>query len=365
MSHARDIAAALACTAVPLTPAALAQPDAHDTHPALTTDAPAPDLDADRGWRVTGIHAYWDNDGAYADPFDREDRHYTNGAKLELTLDPALSPELRERIAPAARWPNATIAAGVVVAQHLYTATDIAQADPPADDHPYAAWLYAGFYIQRRSGNIHDHAELDVGVVGSWALGEELQTFVHAAFTNQVDPEGWDTQLANELAINLRLQRSWRSERASIGGPDGLELDAIPRLGADLGNVFIRANADVTIRVGKHLPDDFGPARLLDYRDATGSWSKDHDWGLYTYTRLGMRAVGRSIFLDGNTFADSRSTDREPLVGEVEVGLRGAFEAWGGTLEIGYGWTAYSHTYEAQEGSDTVGSWSAGWTRRF
>ena len=33
------------------------------------------------------------------------------------------------------------------------------------------------------------------------------------------------------------------------------------------------------------------------------------------------RAVARNIFLDGNTFKDSRSVDKEPFVGDLQWGL--------------------------------------------
>ena len=337
----------------------------------VLTDQPAPTLDPDAGagaWRFTGAHLYWENDGTYADPFDETDHHYTNGAKIELTFDPAFDADTREFLAPSDRWPDAKLAFGVLVAQHIYTASSIELKDPPADDRPYAGWLYTGVYLQRRSGNVHDHLELDVGVVGSWSLGEDAQRFIHAAVSNQVEPQGWSHQLANELAINVRLQRSWRTERAHLfgdGGAGGLEMEGIGRLGADLGNVFIRANSDVTLRLGMHLPDDFGPPRMLDYRDATGTWSPDHTWGLYGYGRMGLRAVAHNIFLDGNTFADSRSTDPERLVGELEVGLRGAFELAGGMLEVGYAWTYSTPEYRAQSTGDTIGAWTLSWVHRF
>ena len=33
------------------------------------------------------------------------------------------------------------------------------------------------------------------------------------------------------------------------------------------------------------------------------------------------RAIARNIFLDGNTWRDSRSVDKEPLVGDLQWGL--------------------------------------------
>ncbi|GJM17926.1 MAG: membrane protein [Phycisphaeraceae bacterium] len=323
------------------------------------------DLEGERdGWRFTGFYVWHQNDGSIIEPLDDDDRHYSAATKIELTFDPDFDAETREFLAPADKWPDAKLAFGVVLAQHIYTSSDIQDRDPPAGDRPYAGYLYAGAFLQRRSGNVHDHFELDVGVVGSWSLAEDAQRAIHG-LPGQYEPQGWGTQLANELAINLRVQRSWKSDVAQIGGDGGLELDAIPRLGFDVGNVFIRANTDVTVRLGKHIPDDFGPGRLLDYRDATGSWSEEHGWGAYVYGRVGMRAVGRNIFLEGNTFANSRSTSPERLVGEVEIGVRARFDLFGGDLVAGYGWTMNTHEYKGQGDRDTLGSVMLGWTKRF
>jgi hypothetical protein len=51
-------------------------------------------------------------------------------------------------------------------------------------------------------------------------------------------------------------------------------------------------------------------------------------WEVYLFAATEGRAVGRNIFLDGNTFKDSHSVDKETLVYDWEVGLvvrRGRF----------------------------------------
>jgi len=340
---------------------AAAQPERSDADEVLAADLTldASELDARTAWRFRGAILTHENDGSFVEPFDDDDRHYTSGSKIDLVFEPGFDAETREFLAPAGRWPDAKLALGIVIAQHIYTASDIEVTNPDPDDRPYAGYLYAGVYVQRATERVHDHFELDVGVVGSWSLAEDAQRFIHG-LPGQVEPKGWSSQLANELAINFRFQRSWKT---GVGEWAGLEFDAIPRLGFDVGNVFIRGNTDLTVRMGKHLPGDFGPGRLLDYRDATGAWAEA--WGAYLYARAGARVVGRNIFLDGNTLADSRSTDPERVVGELEVGLRAAFELWGGDLEIGYGWTIFSHEYRAQSDRDTVGALSVGWIKRF
>lgn len=304
---------------------------------------------ADDTWRVRHVQFIWENDGAYVKFNNESDRHYTNGIRLDLALDPSarFEDEVRRIADEVLPMQGATVAAGIVVAQHMYTAYDISIKDPPPGSRPYAGYLYAGFYVQRANERVHDHAELDLGVVGEWAGAQGVQTFIHSIVPNQYKPEGWGTQLANELAVNLRLQRSWRLRKAEIGR---VELDAVPRVAVDLGNVFVRASADATVRLGYNLPDDFGPPRLLDTNDATAQWLGD--WGVYAFARAGARAVAHNIFLDGNTFTESRSVDRRWFVGELTFGLIARYKLF----EAGYAITWVTEEFETQGNGDAYGS---------
>lgn len=332
-------------------------PDAEASSPAGPSQTPPPDTAPDQAlpalddnaWRVRFVELLWDNDGAYIKPFNESDRHYTNANRLNIALDPSARfqdavRDLADRVLP---MEGARVAAGVSVAQHIYTSSDIEVADPPLTDRPYAGYLYAGFLVQRTNGRVHDHVELDVGVVGQNSGAQAVQTFIHSAFPGQVQPLGWDTQLASELAINARLQRSWRFEKATIAR---LELDAIPRVSVDLGNVFVRASADATVRLGYNLPDEFGPSRILDTVDATRSWGGT--WGVYGYARFGARAVAHNIFLDGNTFAGSRSVDKRTVVGEMSFGIAARYK-W---FEMGYATTWSAEEFETQPNADAFAS---------
>lgn len=326
---------------------------------------------------LTGVHLYWDNDGTYIKPWQDSDRHYTNGAKIEMTFDPTFGTAWRERLLPN-RWAGGRLAAGVVVGHHIYTPEDITLLSPPVDAHPYGGWLYVGGYIQRTDGTRHDHLELDLGVIGQNSGAEAIQTFVHAVATDQNEPRGWSNQLTSAVAVNVRFQRSWRTPILELTGREGIEvedadvagdssvlgIDLIPRLGFDLGNVFVRANADATVRLGLNLPEDFGPARLLDYRDATAlnTPGPRADWSLYGYARLGTRAVAHNVFLDGNIFSNgSPSTDKEPLVSELTVGVVGRWR-W---LEVGYGVTFLTHAFRAQSVDDSFASLTVSLTTDF
>jgi hypothetical protein len=72
----------------------------------------------------------------------------------------------------------------------------------------------------------------------------------------------------------------------------------------------------------------------------------------YLFAGVEGRAVARNIFLDGNTFKDSRSVDKEPLVGDLQ---------WGVTLTWQGARLSYTHVWRTrefttQDGGDQFGS---------
>jgi hypothetical protein len=63
-------------------------------------------------------------------------------------------------------------------------------------------------------------------------------------------------------------------------------------------------------------------------------------WGWYLFAGVDGRIVGRDIFLDGNTFQDSRSVDKKRLVGDASLGA---------ALLFPWGRLSYVHTFRSEE----------------
>ncbi len=313
--------------------------------------------DASR-YRLQSVTVYWDNDGTYPNIIDDTDRYYTSGQGVELGFSFDASDGLSGRLAPG--WQNARFGAGLSIEQQIYTATDISLADPPADDHPYGGWLSLNIAFQRADNTRHDHFELGVGVIGEWSGGRWVQDLIHDNIPDEIDPAGWGTQLANELAINAVYQRTWRTEKGEIGG---VEFDMLPAARADLGNVFVRARGQATVRLGMHLPESFGPASLLGFKDHTaGSFADpEQDWSVYGYVTVSADAVARNIFLDGNTFATSRSTEREDFIARGTVGIVARYKC----VEFGWSQTFETESFENQPDGQSFGSFAVNCQWRF
>jgi len=285
------------------------------------------------------------------DLFYDTDRNYTNGVRASWLSGADETPAWA---LSAARWfslfpEGGTVRTSYAVGQNMYTPDDITLPNPPADARPYAGWLYGSMGLVAETGRRLDQLELTIGVVGPASFAEQTQKFIHE-YTNSPEPRGWDTQLDNEPGILLTYQRSWRgfvSESVS-----GFDFDVTPHAGGALGNVFTYANAGLMLRFGQQLPLDYGPPRIQPSLPGSGFFVPQEGFGWYLFAGVEGRAVARNIFLDGNTFGDSRSVDREPLVGDLQFGIAMTWR----NVRLSYTHVLRTPEFESQGEGDDFGS---------
>ncbi|MCB2100657.1 MAG: lipid A deacylase LpxR family protein [Rhodobacterales bacterium] len=269
------------------------------------------------------------------DLFGGSDQHFTHGTRFAW-----LSPESRPWIENLAALmpiydPGVKRRASYSLGQNIYTPSDITRNPPDPTDRPYAGWLYVGVGLVAEKDNRLDNVELDLGVVGPAAFADTVQTRWHRAF-DLTHPEGWDHQLKNEPGVILFYERKWRMAKPlPLTWPvplPNLAVDATPHAGLALGNVFTYGAGGVMLRLGQDLPSDYGPPRIRpslpggDFfrptvNDGPLSGLGVKGFGWYVFGGAELRAVGRNIFLDGNTFADSRSVSKKFMVADFQVGL--------------------------------------------
>ncbi|MGE0117908.1 MAG: lipid A deacylase LpxR family protein [Dongiaceae bacterium] len=327
----------------------------------LVAAAPAAAL-GDDGQRLSVIE---ENDSLF---FDSDD-HYTQGLRLGW-----LGPD----VADGSGW-NAPFDAladllpvfgaaesersrryALSTGQSFFTPSVISADPPDPTDRPYAGWLYLGAsLLQDTDRRGLEHLELQLGVVGPAALGEPVQSFWHAHIAG-AEPEGWDSQLENEPGLVLSYERKWR---LALAGDGRAGVDLIPELGASLGNVFTYGEAGLLLRFGRNLEADYGPARIRPALSGTDYFNRDYldgEFGLYGFLGAQGRAVGRNIFLDGNSFRSGPSVDREPLVADLQAGLS---LFWGGGARLDVSVVHRTEEFEGQRGADMIGvvSFAAGW----
>jgi hypothetical protein len=115
----------------------------------------------------------------------------------------------------------------------------------------------------------------------------------------------------------LIAERRWRPDPLNIGS---VAADIIPHMGVSLGNVMTLANAGATFRIGQDLDVDFGPPHVRPTLSGLAAVAGGTDFAWYLFAGAEGRYVAHNIFLDGNTFANSHSVDRIPLVADIQAG---------------------------------------------
>lgn len=296
------------------------------------------------------------------DYFGGEDQHYTNGVKLSW-----VSGDLTEwgkegwrqtflESLPFVNQEGRQKNLGIAFGQNIYTPQDTSLAVPDPNDRPYAGWSYLEFSFVSKTDRVMDTIAIQVGIVGPHSYAEDTQRIVHEWINDSV-PRGWDHQLRDEPGINLIYERKWRFYGRTFG--DSLGIDFVPHAGVSLGNVQTYANAGGLMRAGFHLPSDFG-VDLIRGGGAVSTPANDEDprvstrrnWSFFIFGGVDGRAVARDIFLDGNTWRDSRSVDKKHFVADAYYGIGVILGTW----QLTYTEVVRTREFDGQDDKSYFGS---------
>jgi lipid A 3-O-deacylase len=312
-------------------------------------------------WDRGSLTVYSENDKYLAGT----DQAYTNGFKLSY-LSPDLSTLRSPDTAPPVRLfaealgrfvpEGHTYKFGLSLGQNIYTPVDTQTIALQPDDRPYAAWLYGGVALHVLYPEVGHSARLDIfelnlGIVGPSALGEEVQNGFHD-FIGVARAKGWDNQLRDEPGINLIYERRQRFSTELARETWGA--DFIPHAGFSLGNVFTYANVGAELRVGYKLPADFGSNLIRPSGDSAPDRVRP-GFGVFLFGAFDARAVARDITLDGNTFKDGPSVDKNPVVADFYGGI-GVSSPW---IQLRYAQVIRTKEFKGQRDSQVFGSISA------
>lgn len=293
------------------------------------------------------------------DTFADTDRGYTNGVYASFLWPEGVMPQLARQAGETLPLfdENGVKRFSFAIGQSMFTPDDIKLRNPPQGQRPYAGWLYGTFGISSNTANTLDQYQLTLGIVGPSSLAEQTQKIVHKAIDVQ-EPLGWDTQLKDEPGVVLAWQRKWRPDGLAFElGPVGVDFS--PYTGVALGNVFTNASIGGIWRLGVFLPNDYGPPRIGPSLSGADFFVPSRKVGGYLFVGAEGRAVGRNIFLDGNTFRDSRSVDKRYFVGDLLAGFAATLGDW----RLAYSQVWRSPEHEGQQGFSEYGGLTL--TRRF
>lgn len=301
------------------------------------------------------------------DTFGGTDRYYTSGAKISwssadlqnLADSPYSSPflglfDLLPYINEKAYQKNLLFSIG----QNIYTPEDTATTSLITSDRPYAGYLYLGLGVAWKTAEVRNTLALNVGVVGSWSFARQTQRLVHDARGSD-HPRGWANQLHNELGVTAVYLRNWRWPKHA--SRSGLGWELLPHAGVAVGNVQAYANMGGELRVGLNLPDDFGTSAISPAEststpvDGALAASRSRiDFGLYLFSRVDGRLVAHNIFLDGNTFGEGHSVDRNVGVADLSVGMGVNYK----NTKFAYALVYRTEEFKGQKGPQVFGTLS-------
>lgn len=253
------------------------------------------------------------------------DRHYTNGLRLTyLTPEGGIPDSVNAAADVMPLFPTeGRKRASFTLGQSMFTPSNIQLRDPPPQDRPYAGWLYAGVGLVSATDKRLDNLELNLGIVGPQSYAEGAQKFWHHVIGAK-QPQGWSHQLKNEPGVLLTYERTWRALVEAY--PLGFAADLSPHAGGSLGNVLTQAAGGLMLRIGRNLPEDYGPPRIRPSLPGSDFFVPTARFGWYLFAGAEERAVAQNIFLDGNTFVHSASVDKNTWVGEFQYGIAVTFD---------------------------------------
>jgi len=321
-------------------------------------------LMAESGQGFDTFTLYYENDFILG-----TDRDYTSGLKLTWS-----TPFTRD--VTAAKWPSWAYplinqlplvndpdqqrAISLSFGQDIYTPEDIESKELIVDDRPYAGWTYFSVGVHGKNERRQHTWELNVGILGPASLAEKAQNLVHD-LNGARDPQGWDHQLENEITFDAIFETQWKLR--PHGSSQKFSYDFIPRLGGRVGTVNVYANAGGEFRFGWELPDNFGACPIRagcvvnsTFESEAGVAAKKI--GILFFVAADGRMVLRDIFLDGNTFRESHSVDKELFVADLSTGVSVRY----GMIVTTYSYVYRTRQFEDQDNDQAFSSFSISWS---
>lgn len=292
------------------------------------------------------------------------DRYYTSGVRLTYFNANIHVPPVIDKLADHVPTfdLNDSTSTFYTLGQNIYTPQNIKLSEQPEDDRPWAAFLYGsvGLATETHNENFPSHVdelEFTFGVIGPQSLGEQAQKLVHKYVTNSPEPKGWDNQLDFEPGLVFSWQR--RVPYALAFEAPFFAARVEPNFSISVGNVYTYAGAGATLVLGSSNNQDT-PPRVRPSAPGTGTFSHNKDelnWQIFA--GVDARLVGRNIFLDGNTFSDSHSVDKKPIVGDASAGVSLTYNDY----RLSYSLNARSKEFNGQDQESIYGSVTL--TKRF
>ncbi len=250
---------------------------------------------------------------------------------------------------------------GVGLTQLMFTPEDHELLFAPPGKRPYAGWLGLEFSVHAKNEKALVSMLLSVGTTGKASIAEESQEYVHTHISGSPIFQGWDSQVPQEITINLHFDSKVNLGKTSAGG---IDFDGYWEWGATLGNFRTDAFTGLLFRGGWNLPIQYMTPRIqlgsYSHELFVGDRTNTGAWSIFGLAGGRGTAVAHDITLDGPWFRDfDGAVGSKPLVAEAIIGFGARYQRF----TVTYARTFRTNEFGGQEGGHQFGSVQAslGW----
>jgi len=220
------------------------------------------------------------------DIFAETDYYYTNGFSVGL-VHPALKNSFFGRILPAL-GANSQNFAGVRIHQFMFTPQNPEAVAIVPNDRPFAGVLLGEYFklSQLPQMGFTMHSSIRLGLIGKASMAQALQTVMH-----QLEPKGWEYQIANDLLINFDLGAEKILFRTKLA-----EFSGIIEAGAGTYQTYGGAALQFRFGLFNGLTNSYLPGIENDYQ------KKSHGSSLYFFISPAWTYMLHNASLNGGLF---------------------------------------------------------------
>ncbi len=237
-------------------------------------------------------------------------------------------------------------------AHQIYTPELIEEIELITDDRPYAGYAYFQVGLHQSYDKTLKSLIIQLGLIGPSSGMEDVQDFVHEIIGSPI-PVGWDNQLEDELIFQINYDI-----KHYIKTDDFLDLHSvvIPEYGFELGNASTKLYAGALVRWGWNIAKDYGVAPInansYSHIPLNTEVKPLSGWNFCFNFSAKANLIAKNIFLDGNTFTDSHSVEKNYFTLDAGYGFSLSYNQF----SLDYLRKHTSKEFKTQEGINSYGS---------
>ncbi len=222
------------------------------------------------------------------------------------------------------------------VGHEIYTPFKSTVISVSEHDRPFAGYLYANIGVIRTYEDASIlKTNLQVGVVGPNAMGQELQEFIHDIY-NFIAPDGWRYQIRNMLALNFD---TYYTKELDTDTSNLYDINFLSHL--RIGTIFTELSSGFMGRIGlkKLQPIDNTIAFTTHLNNENTSYVREAESFFYYQTSLTYVLYDATI--QGSLFNDDSPVTFSPraLRFDLELGYKITVNRW----NFGYAYHFHSN----------------------